>query len=91
MPFVKNVYKVESKIKSSLFLKTLGYSIKDAQKALDRFRVTQNNLIISKCEYLERGYCEIVEFCPNAINFNKLKKIEIIEVVHIKILDESKG
>lgn len=81
VPFIKKTYKIEKKIKSFLFLKSLGYSIKESQKFIDKNRLYQNNKNIRKAEFLEAGECELVEFIP----FTPNQYIEVIEIVSIKI------
>ncbi len=80
-------YKVERKVKAFKFLMhELGYSMKEAQRLIDRERVIVNGKTLTKKSAFIRGEIGIVQFVPNSRNL-----LPIFQTPDFAIFDKPTG
>lgn len=71
MPFVKRTYEIREPIASFLFLMRCGYTQAQAQKIIDKGRLTQDTRIIKKGETI-CGRVQLCEFVPSALDLEPI-------------------
>ena len=80
-------YKVERKVKAFQFLiHELGYSMKDAQRLIDRERVIVNGKTLTKKSAFIKGDIGIIQFVPNSQNL-----LPIFQTPDFAIFDKPTG
>jgi 23S rRNA pseudouridine1911/1915/1917 synthase len=80
-------YKVERKVKAFQFLiHELGYSMKDAQRLIDRQRVIVNGKPLTKKSAFIKGEIGIIQFVPNSQNL-----LPIFQTPDFAIFDKPTG